>query len=183
MQEMKRADLGAVLKIYSEGIASGNATFETSAPGEEAWDKIHLSNCRLIARSGEEVIGWAALSPVSGRCTYSGVAEVSVYVTAGQREEALARPCFQSWSRNLKKPESGLWMPESSRRTKPASLFTNPVVSGRLVTGRSWEAQTVSGGMSYCMNEEVRKSASETYGAWITGRAIYLKGVVFETEN
>lgn len=69
-----------VRAIYLEGIATGDATFETEAPSFEAWDAAHLKSCRLVARSGEDVAGWAALSPVSSRCVYGGVAEVSVYV-------------------------------------------------------------------------------------------------------
>lgn len=88
VQEMKRADLKEVLRIYSEGIASGNATFETSAPGEEEWDKIHLSNCRLVARSGEAVIGWAALSPVSGRARGKGTGKALLSELVKESEKA-----------------------------------------------------------------------------------------------
>ncbi len=107
VQEMKRADLKDLLKIYSEGIESGNATFETSVPGAEEWDKIHLTNCRLVARSGEDVIGWAALSPVSGRCTYSGVAEVSVYVTAGATGKGVGKALLSELARESEK--TGIW--------------------------------------------------------------------------
>lgn len=77
---MKEQDWAAVSKIYGEGIATGNATFEKSIPEWQKWDASHLRTCRLVARSGHEVLGWAALTPVSGRCVYAGVAEVSVYV-------------------------------------------------------------------------------------------------------
>src|SRR5688500_8403857 len=66
--------------IYERGIATGNATFQTQAPSWEDWDKAHVSNSRLVAIDHEQVVGWAALSPVSSRCVYAGVAEVSVYV-------------------------------------------------------------------------------------------------------
>jgi len=75
----------AVREIYSEGIGTGNATFETSAPEWEEWNDRHLPVCRLLACEGGEVLGWAALSPVSKRAVYAGVAEVSVYVAAGAR--------------------------------------------------------------------------------------------------
>jgi L-amino acid N-acyltransferase YncA len=75
----------AVRAIYLEGIATGNATFETSAPDWELWDVGHLPECRFVASDGGEVVGWAALSPVSGRCVYAGVAEVSVYVAEQAR--------------------------------------------------------------------------------------------------
>lgn len=79
---MKSSDWGAVRAIYLEGIAGGNATFETTAPEWEKWDRERLPGCRLVARSGDEVLGWAALSPVSSRRVYAGVAEASIYVAA-----------------------------------------------------------------------------------------------------
>lgn len=71
-------DWSAVRAIYLEGIATGHATFEKTAPDWEVWDAGHLKTCRLAARSKGEVLGWAALSLVSGRCVYAGVAGVSV---------------------------------------------------------------------------------------------------------
>jgi phosphinothricin acetyltransferase len=82
-------DWEAVRAIYLEGIATGNATFEQVAPEWEKWDAGHLPSCRLAARSGGEVVGWAALSPVSGRCVYAGVCEVSVYVAARARGQGI----------------------------------------------------------------------------------------------
>jgi L-amino acid N-acyltransferase YncA len=78
-------DWPAVQAIYLEGIATGNATFETEAPSWEVWDSKHLHEARLVAEAGGEVVGWAALSPVSSRCVYSGVAELSIYVAAAMR--------------------------------------------------------------------------------------------------
>ncbi len=79
-QPLTRDHWEQVREIYAEGIASGIATFETQPPTWEAWDGGHLAECRLVACDGPVVRGWAALSPVSSRCVYSGVAEVSVYV-------------------------------------------------------------------------------------------------------
>jgi phosphinothricin acetyltransferase len=78
--EMRPDDWEAVRAIYAAGIAAGQATFETEPPSWEQWDAGHLAACRLCARAGGRVVGWAALSPVSQRAVYSGVAEVSVYV-------------------------------------------------------------------------------------------------------
>lgn len=78
-------DWEIVKAIYLEGIATGNATFETDAPNWEGWNRHHLPFARLIGRSGAEVVGWAALSPVSSRPVYAGVAEVSIYVAATAR--------------------------------------------------------------------------------------------------
>lgn len=82
---MEASDWPAVAHIYKEGIATGFATFETTVPSFENWDKNHLSSCRILAVNDQEIIGWAALSPVSGRCVYGGVAEVSVYVSLASR--------------------------------------------------------------------------------------------------
>ena len=60
----------AVQEIYAQGIRGGNATFEQETPEWEAWDRGHLQSCRLVARDGESVVGWGALSPVSSRCVY-----------------------------------------------------------------------------------------------------------------
>lgn len=70
-----------VRAIYQKGIETGDATFETRVPSHEAWDQNHLAFCRLVALDpGAEIVGWAALAPVSSRKVYRGVAEVSVYV-------------------------------------------------------------------------------------------------------
>src|SRR5579862_3271223 len=76
IEVMTPADWPAVRAIYLEGIATGNATFEQSAPEWEKWDAGHLGSPRIVARGDENsLLGWAALSPVSGRCVYAGVAE------------------------------------------------------------------------------------------------------------
>jgi phosphinothricin acetyltransferase len=82
---MRARDWPAVRQIYREGIATGNATFETELPDWEKWDSAHRQDCRLIAHEGDQILGWAALSPVSARRVYAGVAEVSVYVAAAAR--------------------------------------------------------------------------------------------------
>src|SRR5215471_6567173 len=89
IDKMTADDWNAVRLIYEEGIATGNATFEQSAPTWEKWDAGHLSTCRLVARAGNEVLGWAALSPVSGRCVYVGVADLSIYVAQRARGRKL----------------------------------------------------------------------------------------------
>jgi len=86
----------AVREIYREGIATGNATFESELPDWEKWDSNHRQDCRLIARKEEQVLGWAALSPVSGRRVYSGVAEVSVYVAAAARGTGVGKSLLQA---------------------------------------------------------------------------------------
>jgi phosphinothricin acetyltransferase len=85
IERMTAEDWGAVRAIYLEGIATGNATFETTASDWEKWDAGHLQACRFVARVQDEIVGWAALSPVSARKVYAGVTEVSVYVAERAR--------------------------------------------------------------------------------------------------
>src|SRR5216110_2468639 len=104
---LQPGDWDQVKEIYLEGIATGNATFETAVPSWEAWDSSHLPFARLVARFGDLVAGWAALSPVSQRCVYGGVAEVSVYVSQTQRRSGIGR---QLLSALLSKSErNGIW--------------------------------------------------------------------------
>lgn len=77
---MKEAHWKEVSRIYQEGMDTGLATFETKVPTWEAWDRAHLEIARVVAVLDGKVVGWAALSPVSSRCVYGGVAEVSVYI-------------------------------------------------------------------------------------------------------
>jgi L-amino acid N-acyltransferase YncA len=93
---MQPADWSAVREIYGEGIATGNATFETELPDWEKWNSAHRPDCRIIAREGEQILGWAALSPVSVRRVYAGVAEVSVYVSAGARGKGVGKALLQA---------------------------------------------------------------------------------------
>lgn len=82
---------GAVAAIFAEGIATGNATFESAAPGWPAFDAAKLTEHRLVALAGDAVLGWAALSPTSSRHAYRGVCEVALYVTASARGRSVGR--------------------------------------------------------------------------------------------
>lgn len=73
-------DYPSVQSIYLQGIASGDATFLSTPPDWPSWDKSKCNDCRLVATSNDQVIGWAALSPVASQPFFSGLAEVSVYV-------------------------------------------------------------------------------------------------------
>jgi L-amino acid N-acyltransferase YncA len=95
LRELRREDWPAVKAIYEQGIAGGNATFETEAPSWEAWDKTHLEGHRLVALQGGEVVGWAALAPVSERCVYAGVAENSVYVADQAQGRGVGRALLE----------------------------------------------------------------------------------------
>jgi phosphinothricin acetyltransferase len=123
--EMTAADWPRVRAIYCEGMATGLATFETDAPEWATWDAAHLSAPRLVARAGddEEIAGWAALSPVSRRAVYAGVAEVSVYVAAGRRGGGVGRALLATLVAASER--CGLW-------TLQASIFAANEASLRL---------------------------------------------------
>jgi phosphinothricin acetyltransferase len=104
---LRPEDWEQVRAIYLEGIATGHATFETGTPSWEKWDADHLRGARLVARNGPAVLGWAALSPVSGRCVYGGVAEVSVYVAAAARSRGAGRALLEGLIRASE--EDGIW--------------------------------------------------------------------------
>jgi L-amino acid N-acyltransferase YncA len=111
IDSMRPNDWEFVRAIYLEGIATGQATFETEAPDWNRWDADHLPQCRLVARKDDGVLGWAALSPVSKREVYAGVAEVSVYVASAARGRgvggALMRALIQASERH------GVWTLQS----------------------------------------------------------------------
>ncbi|MDP5060979.1 MAG: GNAT family N-acetyltransferase [Maribacter sp.] len=88
---MLATDWESVANIYKQGIDTGMATFETNVPTFEAWDKAHMSTCRFVAESTSEIMGWVALSPVSSRCVYGGVAEISVYISENSRGKGLGK--------------------------------------------------------------------------------------------
>lgn len=93
---MLPAHANAVLEIYAEGLRTGNASFQLSVPSWEEWDKSHLNSCRLVAIDNDQVTGWAALTAVSGRCVYAGVAEISVYVAEKARGKGVGKPLLMA---------------------------------------------------------------------------------------
>lgn len=93
---MKPEDWPAVREIYRDGIATGHATFEVDLPAWEKWNAAHRKDCRLLARNPKQTFGWAALSPISVRKVYSGVAEVSVYVAASAHGMGVGKTLLQA---------------------------------------------------------------------------------------
>lgn len=120
---MTPPDWDAVREIYLQGIASGNATFETSVPDYKEWDERHLSTCRLIARWNDKILGWAALSRVSSRCAYQGVAEVSIYIAEEVRGRGIGRKLLRTLVEASE--QDGIW-------TLQAGIFAENAVSIRL---------------------------------------------------
>lgn len=123
LQPMQPSHWAEVERIYAQGIATGNATFETTTAAWEVWDAGHLPRPRLVALGAERVLGWAALSHVSRRPAYAGVAEVSVYVV----EEARGRGIGLALLRRLveESEAAGIW-------TLQASIFPENAASAAL---------------------------------------------------
>jgi phosphinothricin acetyltransferase len=89
VRHLRPRDWPEVARIFGEGIATGNATFETEVPSWDSWDLAHLPEHRLVAEREGRIAGWIALAPVSSRCCYAGVAEVSAYVAEETRGEGV----------------------------------------------------------------------------------------------
>jgi L-amino acid N-acyltransferase YncA len=111
VRHLRSADGPEVARIFDEGIATGNATFETEVPSREAWDAGHLSEHRLVAERDGRVIGWIALAPVSSRECYAGVAEVSAYVAADARGEGVGAELLASVVESSER--AGIWTLET----------------------------------------------------------------------
>ncbi len=80
----------AVMTIYESGLATGNATFQVTAPATwEQWDKEHLAHSRFVAKADNDVVGWVALSPTSARNCYKGVCELSIYIDNDYRNKGI----------------------------------------------------------------------------------------------
>ncbi|HEX8328787.1 MAG TPA: GNAT family N-acetyltransferase [Hymenobacter sp.] len=126
IEAMTAAHWPAVRAIYAEGLATGNATFATELPTWPDWDSSHLPACRLVAGAADapdRVLGWAALTPVSGRCVYAGVAEVSVYVAAEARGRGVGKALLAALI--AESEQQGLW-------TLQAGIFPENTASIRL---------------------------------------------------
>ena len=104
---MQPSDWARVSKIYQEGIDTKLATFEIEVPTWECWNESHLSDARLLAKLDEEVVGWAALSPVSSRPAYAGVAEVSLYIAAEARGRGVGKRLLRALVQESER--MGLW--------------------------------------------------------------------------
>jgi L-amino acid N-acyltransferase YncA len=124
---MRASDWADVRAIYLEGIETGNATFEVEAPPWDAWDSAHLREPRLAAREGGgRVLGWAALTPVSGRCVYAGVGDLSVYVAAAARGRGVGRALLEALIDASER--AGIW-------TLQAGIFPENAASLKLHRG------------------------------------------------
>ena len=100
-----------VARIYAEGIATGNATFESSVPDWERWDASHLPEHRFVALVDGRVAGWVAVSAVSDRCVYGGVVENSIYVGADARGKGVGRALLERLIESTE--QAGVWTIET----------------------------------------------------------------------
>jgi L-amino acid N-acyltransferase YncA len=123
LRSLKQEDWGAVADIYRQGIETGNATFQKDVPSWDDWNAGHLKTCRIVASHENEVIGWAALTPVSGRCVYAGVAEVSVYVSNHFKGQKIGTRLLEALISESEK--EGIW-------TLQASIFRENGLSLKL---------------------------------------------------
>jgi L-amino acid N-acyltransferase YncA len=145
IRAMQPADWSAVRAIYAEGIATGNATFETTVPTWEVWDQNHLPQGRLIATREDHVLGWAALLPVSNRPVYAGVCEVSVYVAASTWRQGIGTALLAALIRQSE--GMGIW-------TLQAGIFPENVAS--LALHRACGFRRVG----------IRKRLGQLHGTW-----------------
>lgn len=107
IKPLQSEDWADVERIYLDGIATGNATFETSSPGWDKWDASHLQHSRWVALSDGQIAGWVALSPVSDRCVYGGVAEISVYVDNQFRGQGIGKSLLRQVITSSE--DNGIW--------------------------------------------------------------------------
>jgi len=107
INEMAKSDWEQVANVYFEGIKTGIATFQTNIPTWEEWNISHISSCRLVARLGDNILGWCALSPTSSRCVYEGVAEVSIYISEKYKGQGIGTALLTNLSKLSE--ENGFW--------------------------------------------------------------------------
>ena len=110
---MQSVDYPSVSRIFTQGIETGNATYDTSAAVWEDWDAKHLMHSRWVVKSANEgsVLGWAALSPVSSRVVFSGVAELSIYVDTDYFGKGMGNALMEAVVASSE--ENGIWMLQS----------------------------------------------------------------------
>ncbi len=96
-----------VARIYESGIATKNATFQTEAPDWDSWNNAHRPDCRLVAMIDDKIVGWVALSNVSSRCVYAGVAEVSIYVDSDYRGKGIGNKLMDTLIQESE--ANGIW--------------------------------------------------------------------------
>ncbi len=136
-------DWPSVRCIYADGIATGNATFETQTPDWETWNRNHHPECRLVARVADEIVAWAALSPVSARACYAGVAEHSIYVDASQRGRGIGKQLLRAFVEASE--AAGFWTLQSSIFPENRASITIHLACGFRILGRRKRVAMLNG--------------------------------------
>ena len=131
---LQPSDWEQVRQIYLEGVATGNATFETEAPSWPQWDDSHLPHSRLAARRDGRLIAWAALAPVSRRRCYAGVAEVSLYVAASERGRGVGTTLLQALVAESER--HGIWTLQGATFPENEASIRLQLACGFRIVGR-----------------------------------------------
>ena len=111
IRPMEPADWMAVSKIYSDGLKTNIATFQADCPTYEEWDSSHIKSCRLVIEDAGAIVGWCALSSVSSRCVYGGVAELSIYISENHRGKGFGKSLLNAL--NTESEKAGFWTLQS----------------------------------------------------------------------
>ncbi len=133
IEPMTAEDWPDVRAIYEEGMATGLGTFETVAPTWEQWDAARLPHSRLVARE-RAVLGWAALSPISPRACYAGVAEFGVYVAASARRQGVGRALLEALIESAE--AHGIWTLQGATIAENAASLAVQARCGFRIVGR-----------------------------------------------
>jgi len=140
VRDLRPGDWPEVARIFREGIATGNATFETAVPSWAAWDTAHVADHRLVAERNGLVVGWIALVPVSPRECYAGVAEVSAYVGERARGKGVGAELLAALVESSER--AGIWtletgvFPENETSLRLLQRFGFRIVGTRERIGR-----------------------------------------------
>jgi len=146
IRSIKTPDIAQVLEIYQQGLDLGYATFNTVCPSPEAWDRSHHPFCRIGAYEGDLLVGWSAISPVSTRDCYRGVAEVSLYIRENYHGQGLGTKLMAA---TIQESESfGIW-------TLYASITSTNTPSIKMCLKNGWRIVGTR-----------EKIAKDRFGAW-----------------
>lgn len=111
IRPITKDNFSEVVEIYKQGLATNIATFQNDLPQWEDWNKGHLDFCRISIYENNKMLGWTALTPVSSRCVYAGVAEVSVYIAQNERGKGIGKILLNELIKQSEANE--IWMLQS----------------------------------------------------------------------
>jgi L-amino acid N-acyltransferase YncA len=134
IDDLRPDDWDEVRRIFLDGLATGDASFEVEAPSWEMWDQRHHRHSRLAARGNGRVVGWAALAPVSPRACYAGVAEVSLYVAADWRGKSVGKRLLEALVASSER--HGIWTLQGAAFPENVASLRIQQACGFRVVGR-----------------------------------------------